>query len=178
MHNIEAAFKTNEILPHRPIFARQLRQRLSALTRPAHQFFPRRRRVTDSALHFHADDFELSFGGQHGRKRLERLVHRIKLRAALAADGEDDLFHSNENQRADCNGTLLEFSLRIREAEENSGGTFSRSSSSLDEQWSGLSESNRHLNLGKVPYYHYTKAAQRPSFYSMSAPAATSLLCQ
>ena len=35
--------------------------------------------------------------------------------------------------------------------------------------WSGLSESNRHLNLGKVPYYHYTKAAQRPSFYSMSA---------
>src|SRR5712692_9756579 len=111
------------------------------------------------AFHFHADDFELSFGGQHGRKRPERLVHRIKLRAALAADGEDDLFHSNENQRADCNGTLLEFSLRIREAEENSGGTFSRSSPSLDEQWSGLSESNRHLNLGKVPYYHYTKAA-------------------
>src|SRR6266436_3615903 len=35
--------------------------------------------------------------------------------------------------------------------------------------WSGLSESNRHLNLGKVPYYHYTKAAQRPSFYSMPA---------
>src|SRR2546428_8615440 len=34
-------------------------------------------------------------------------------------------------------------------------------------EWSGLSESNRHLNLGKVPYYHYTKAAQRPSFYSM-----------
>jgi hypothetical protein len=32
--------------------------------------------------------------------------------------------------------------------------------------WSGLSESNRHLNLGKVPYYHYTKAAQRPSFYN------------
>jgi hypothetical protein len=27
-------------------------------------------------------------------------------------------------------------------------------------EWSGLSESNRHLNLGKVPYYHYTKAAQ------------------
>jgi hypothetical protein len=26
-------------------------------------------------------------------------------------------------------------------------------------EWSGLSESNRHLNLGKVPYYHYTKAA-------------------
>jgi hypothetical protein len=26
-------------------------------------------------------------------------------------------------------------------------------------KWSGLSESNRHLNLGKVPYYHYTKAA-------------------
>ncbi len=35
--------------------------------------------------------------------------------------------------------------------------------------WSGLSESNRHLNLGKVPYYHYTKAAQRLSFYSMPA---------
>src|SRR6266436_512480 len=35
------------------------------------------------------------------------------------------------------------------------------------EIWSGLSESNRHLNLGKVPYYHYTKAAQRLSFYSM-----------
>jgi hypothetical protein len=35
--------------------------------------------------------------------------------------------------------------------------------------WSGLSESNRHLNLGKVPYYHYTKAAQRPSFYNMTA---------
>jgi hypothetical protein len=30
--------------------------------------------------------------------------------------------------------------------------------------WSGLSESNRHLNLGKVPYYHYTKAAQRNDF--------------
>src|SRR5437899_3762576 len=35
--------------------------------------------------------------------------------------------------------------------------------------WSGLSESNRHLNLGKVPYYHYTKAAQRLSFYNMPA---------
>jgi hypothetical protein len=35
--------------------------------------------------------------------------------------------------------------------------------------WSGLSESNRHLNLGKVPYYHYTKAAQPHSFYSMTA---------
>src|SRR5207253_6757847 len=35
--------------------------------------------------------------------------------------------------------------------------------------WSGLSESNRHLNLGKVPYYHYTKAAQQPSFYSTTA---------
>src|SRR6266571_5218366 len=120
MYNIEPAFKTNEILPHRPIFARQLRQRLSALTRPAHQFFPRSRRVTDSAFHFHADDFKLSFGSQHRRKRPERFVHRVELRAALAADGEDDLFHSNENQRADCNGTLLEFSLRIREAEENS----------------------------------------------------------
>ena len=41
--------------------------------------------------------------------------------------------------------------------------------------WSGLSESNRHLNLGKVPYYHYTKAAQRPSFYSMTGMGATSL---
>src|SRR5215471_14920152 len=30
--------------------------------------------------------------------------------------------------------------------------------------WSGLSESNRHLNLGKVPYYHYTKAASNSSF--------------
>ncbi len=36
-------------------------------------------------------------------------------------------------------------------------------------EWSGLSESNRHLNLGKVPYYHYTKAAKLPSFYSMPA---------
>src|SRR5258708_36499544 len=47
--------------------------------------------------------------------------------------------------------------------------------------WSGLSESNRHLNLGKVPYYHYTKAAQRPSFYNMTTgqrqafPVAVSL---
>ena len=31
-------------------------------------------------------------------------------------------------------------------------------------EWSGLSESNRHLNLGKVPYYHYTKAATNSSF--------------
>ena len=30
--------------------------------------------------------------------------------------------------------------------------------------WSGLSESNRHLNLGKVPYYHYTKAARTHLF--------------
>jgi hypothetical protein len=30
---------------------------------------------------------------------------------------------------------------------------------SILKEWSGLSESNRHLNLGKVPYYHYTKAA-------------------
>jgi hypothetical protein len=35
--------------------------------------------------------------------------------------------------------------------------------------WSGLSESNRHLNLGKVPYYHYTKAALLNSvIYSMA----------
>jgi hypothetical protein len=35
--------------------------------------------------------------------------------------------------------------------------------------WSGLSESNRHLNLGKVPYYHYTKAAQGSSLYNMGS---------
>jgi hypothetical protein len=36
--------------------------------------------------------------------------------------------------------------------------------------WSGLSESNRHLNLGKVPYYHYTKAAQLNSVYNTLLP--------
>src|SRR5207302_10227883 len=46
------------------------------------------------------------------------------------------------------------------------------------ECWSGLSESNRHLNLGKVPYYHYTKAAQRPSFYSMTAPQRQAFLAR
>src|SRR2546428_12124551 len=45
----------------------------------------------------------------------------------------------------------------------------SRRSDGRREEWSGLSESNRHLNLGKVPYYHYTKAATLPSFYSMPA---------
>src|SRR5882672_9811331 len=44
----------------------------------------------------------------------------------------------------------------------------SRRSDGRREEWSGLSESNRHLNLGKVPYYHYTKAAQPLSFYSMA----------
>src|SRR5437660_2620091 len=44
--------------------------------------------------------------------------------------------------------------------------------------WSGLSESNRHLNLGKVPYYHYTKAAQPPSFYSMPARHRQAFLTQ
>jgi hypothetical protein len=39
----------------------------------------------------------------------------------------------------------------ISENENNSEG--------IVKIWSGLSESNRHLNLGKVPYYHYTKAA-------------------
>ena len=34
------------------------------------------------------------------------------------------------------------------------------------ELWSGLSESNRHLNLGKVPYYHYTKAANSLNSYN------------
>ena len=69
----------------------------------------------------------------------------------------------------DSNGTWRQISRGIRWAEENSGRTFAKRSSPPDEQWSGLSESNRHLNLGKVPYYHYTKAAQRPSFYSMTA---------
>jgi hypothetical protein len=36
-------------------------------------------------------------------------------------------------------------------------------------EWSGLSESNRHLNLGKVPYYHYTKAAL-PTFFITLGP--------
>src|SRR5882762_3414616 len=39
-------------------------------------------------------------------------------------------------------------------------------------RWSGLSESNRHLNLGKVPYYHYTKAADY-NFYSTLPPETT-----
>src|SRR6266852_7917945 len=44
------------------------------------------------------------------------------------------------------------------------------------ERWSGLSESNRHLNLGKVPYYHYTKAASVLlfSFYNTRRRFATS----
>jgi hypothetical protein len=36
--------------------------------------------------------------------------------------------------------------------------------------WSGLSESNRHLNLGKVPYYHYTKAAWTTTFIARFSP--------
>jgi hypothetical protein len=55
-------------------------------------------------------------------------------------------------------------------AEENWG----ENPDSPEEKWSGLSESNRHLNLGKVPYYHYTKAAQRPSFYNTVRQSATS----
>jgi hypothetical protein len=43
--------------------------------------------------------------------------------------------------------------------------------------WSGLSESNRHLNLGKVPYYHYTKAAQLHSFYNTAGRVRTSVAC-
>jgi hypothetical protein len=43
----------------------------------------------------------------------------------------------------------MEISRGIHEAEENSGETFSNSSSIPDEEWGGLSESNRHLNLGK-----------------------------
>ena len=42
-----------------------------------------------------------------------------------------------------------------------------------ERKWSGLSESNRHLNLGKVPYYHYTKAASDYNFYSTLPPATT-----
>ncbi len=42
-----------------------------------------------------------------------------------------------------------------------------------ERKWSGLSESNRHLNLGKVPYYHYTKAASDYNFYNTLAPATT-----
>ena len=37
-------------------------------------------------------------------------------------------------------------------------------------RWSGLSESNRHLNLGKVPYYHYTKAAWTTTFIARFSP--------
>jgi hypothetical protein len=40
--------------------------------------------------------------------------------------------------------------------------------------WSGLSESNRHLNLGKVPYYHYTKAASLQIIYNTPARNSTS----
>jgi hypothetical protein len=35
------------------------------------------------------------------------------------------------------------------EAEENSAETFAKRSPLRDKQWTGLSESNRHLNLGK-----------------------------
>jgi hypothetical protein len=54
-------------------------------------------------------------------------------------DGQWDIY-LNCNYRKDCK-------LEGRET------TF------ISKIWSGLSESNRHLNLGKVPYYHYTKAA-------------------
>src|ERR1700747_2597700 len=46
-------------------------------------------------------------------------------------------------------------------------GKFLRLRKTREEEWSGLSESNRHLNLGKVPYYHYTKAAQVHFSYNM-----------
>ena len=32
----------------------------------------------------------------------------------------------------------------------------------FEEKWSGVTESNCRLNLGKIPYYHYTNTAETP----------------
>jgi len=48
--------------------------------------------MADSALHFHADDFELSIVSKSRRKCLESFRNGVELRAALAADGNGDLF--------------------------------------------------------------------------------------
>jgi hypothetical protein len=73
----------------------------------------------------------------------------------------------------DSNGSPPRISPGIEEPEEKFNGLahcHSEIRETLDfyrnpeEGWSGLSESNRHLNLGKVPYYHYTKAAQQHFF--------------
>ncbi len=55
----------------------------------------------------------------------------------------------------------------VAEVSAISKSSITVSCAAVNGAWSGLSESNRHLNLGKVPYYHYTKAAQQHSFYSM-----------
>ena len=94
--NIESAFQADEVLPGRAILSRQLHQRFGALTGAAHQFLPRRRRVADSALDLHADDFELSIGREDARKCCKRFGDGVELGAALAADSEDDFVHAAE----------------------------------------------------------------------------------
>src|SRR5579883_1129816 len=67
----------------------------------------------------------------------------------------------------------MKFTAKIhsqKQAEENSR----KDRRERGKEWSGLSESNRHLNLGKVPYYHYTKAATRQNVYNTPAVPRTS----
>ncbi len=133
MHDIEPTFQADEVLPWRTALPRHLHQCFRALASAAHQFIPRRRRVTDSALDFHADDFELGIVSQCPRKGLEGFCDGIKLRTALAAHGDGDFVHLEKWRRPDSNGTWTNISLRIREAEENSEA-HSRSADSLSGQ--------------------------------------------
>ena len=67
----------------------------------------------------------------------------------------------------------MKFTAKIhsqKQAEENSR----KDRRERGKEWSGLSESNRHLNLGKVPYYHYTKAASQQNGYNTPAGPRTS----
>lgn len=69
--------------------------------------------MADAAVHFHAHQFEFRVGRKIGRENFQGLLDGVELRAALAANGDDDFGHSLSRRSQHCNGSQHKFSPRI-----------------------------------------------------------------
>ncbi len=93
LDDIEAAFESDEIAPRLMAFPSDADQRVSALARPAHQLFARRRGVAHAAFDLHADDIELHVGIERRAEDAQALPNGVQFWAPGAADGNVNFLH-------------------------------------------------------------------------------------
>src|SRR5258708_40259308 len=93
--DVEDAFEGEAVVRALAGVGQHFVQRLGGLPRALHQFFPRRRRVADTAFDFITLNFEWRVGRKFGGKAGGSFLNRLEFRPPGAPDGDAACIHGD-----------------------------------------------------------------------------------